>query len=302
MATTSGQSRWHPPDPALSVAVVGALVDGGAVAVSKASKHSAAAASMLASAAVSPTHGYQRPGASSATSAVVEATPIHSSPYQSPYPGGAIVSSADPSPGPLHASSFSILKAPDSVSDGASGQHKDGRVRNPVPRKLKGKTDNKMGNFSVMHIDLNGTEAKQREGEAKRISENTELAAKKAFENGYVAPPGSKRRFAHLGDHMQPKALTPSGSPPPMADPAPAPVHRLSLTPAETKEEQARLLTLLRSLNPVTVIDQICKALAYFGGIPGAPPPSDGAFPNSAQSNGPGGLFIGWISEIFPKV
>lgn len=74
------------------------------------------------------------------------------------------------------------------------------------------------------------------------------------------------------------------------------------LTPQQIKTEQARLLTLLRSLHPVLVVDQICKALAYFGGIPGAPAPADGAFPKSASANGPGSLFVGWVAEIFPEL
>ncbi|KAK7426864.1 hypothetical protein QQZ08_006610 [Neonectria magnoliae] len=73
-------------------------------------------------------------------------------------------------------------------------------------------------------------------------------------------------------------------------------------TPEETKIEQARLLTLLRSLHPVLVVDQICKALAYFGGIPGAPAPADGVFPDSDSTNGPGSLFVGWVAEIFPEL
>jgi hypothetical protein len=74
------------------------------------------------------------------------------------------------------------------------------------------------------------------------------------------------------------------------------------LAPDETKYEQARLLTLLRSINPVTVVDQICKAVAYFGGIPGAPPPEDGIFPESANTRETGALFIGWLAEIFPDL
>ncbi|KPM40004.1 hypothetical protein AK830_g6559 [Neonectria ditissima] len=74
------------------------------------------------------------------------------------------------------------------------------------------------------------------------------------------------------------------------------------LTPQETKVEQARLLTLLRSLHPVLVVDQICKALAYFGGIPGSPAPANGAFPDSDLTNGPGSLFVGWVAEIFPEL
>ncbi|KAG5936222.1 hypothetical protein E4U59_005147 [Claviceps monticola] len=73
------------------------------------------------------------------------------------------------------------------------------------------------------------------------------------------------------------------------------------LTPSETKFEQARLLTLLRSLNPDVVVNQICKAVTYFGGIPMCPlPPDYSAFPDSDTGHGSGSNFIGWLSEIFP--
>lgn len=75
------------------------------------------------------------------------------------------------------------------------------------------------------------------------------------------------------------------------------------LFPEEVKEEQARLLTLLRTLQPLTVVDQLCKALAYFGGIPDAPPPKEGrSFPESAEANGSGAVFVGWVAEIFPDL
>lgn len=71
------------------------------------------------------------------------------------------------------------------------------------------------------------------------------------------------------------------------------------LSPSEVKEEQARLVALLQSIDPATVVDQICKALAFFG----TPSSStlDG-FPDSAEANGTGTLFVGWIAEIFPDL
>lgn len=75
------------------------------------------------------------------------------------------------------------------------------------------------------------------------------------------------------------------------------------LFPEEVKEEQARLLTLLRTLQPLAVVDQLCKALAYFGGVPDAPPPKEGRnFPESAEANGSGAVFVGWVAEIFPDL
>jgi hypothetical protein len=204
---------------------------------------------------------------------------------------------------------------------GKLSQHRDGRVRNPVPRKLKGKTDTRNGNFAVMHMDMSGSNIEQLpRGEAARVtSENTLKAAVAAQQAGYTS---FKRRRVDGISWPQPPATqaSPTSQVPPVttsvaAVPQPAralapvpdsqqePVHRIEMmTPAETKYEQARLLTLLRSISPLTVVDQICKALAFFGGIPGAPPPDDGVFPDSADANGSGALFIGWLSEIFPEL
>lgn len=186
------------------------------------------------------------------------------------------------------------------LTDATNGFHRDGRVRDPIPSKLKGKTDGRQGNFSVMHMDVTGrSEATQRDAQAKRTSESTELAAKKAYENGYV--PLRRNKFVHVPEEQS--AARPS-QPAPDPPPAPSRPGRTEvLDPVETKAEQARLLTLLRTLHPLSVVDQICKALAFFGGIPQAPPPvDDGSFPQSAEANGSGRLFVGWIAEIFPKL
>ncbi|CRK22289.1 hypothetical protein BN1723_012642 [Verticillium longisporum] len=187
-------------------------------------------------------------------------------------------------------------------------RHHGSRVRNAIPSKLKGKTDAKKGNFGVMVIDFDTqTAAAERGAAAKRTSESTALRAKIAFQHCYV--PLSQRKLRH-------DCPAPAGPPPgPTAPPVPGggytavPPTALpepggtQLTPTEIKTEQARLLTLLRSLHPVMVVDQICKALAFFGGIPGAPcPPSDLGFPQSHVANGSGSLFVGWLSEIFPPL
>ncbi|KAK3984291.1 hypothetical protein QBC44DRAFT_18297 [Cladorrhinum sp. PSN332] len=208
-------------------------------------------------------------------------------------------------PAPPPTAAFGVLTTTESKLSDASNPHRDGRIRNPVPSKLKGKTDGSKGNFSVMHMDVAGrTEATERDAEAKRTSESTELAAKRAFENGYVSQ--RRNRFVQIPDEIPPKpfipAATPTRTPAPNSSPPAQPTRMAPLSPEETKSEQARLLTLLRSLHPVLVVDQICKALAFFGGIPGAPPPADGVFPPSAESNGSGSLFVGWIAEIFPKL
>jgi hypothetical protein len=189
--------------------------------------------------------------------------------------------------------------------EGILGPNKDGRVRNPVPSKLKGKTDNKQGNFGVMHMGVGMSPGKknepsgrdaaaERDAAARRTSENTASRAKAAQSEKYV-PPKKRGLEASLGD----------GQPASRGSPfAVSKDHQRArpLAPDETKFEQARLLTLLRSINPVTVVDQICKAVAYFGGIPGAPPPEDGIFPESANTRETGALFIGWLAEIFPDV
>ncbi|KAL0474179.1 hypothetical protein QR685DRAFT_548993 [Neurospora intermedia] len=190
-----------------------------------------------------------------------------------------------------------LTPAESNLQDAANGPHRDGRIRNPVPSKLKGKTDESKGNFSVMHMGVAGrAEATERDAQAKRTSESTELAAKRASENGYVSHRRSK--FVQLPDETA-KPFVPATTS------AQAPYMSGRQTPLnadETKSEQARLLTLLRSLQPLLVVDQICKALAFFGGIPGAPPPANGEFPQSAEANGSGSLFVGWIAEIFPKL
>ncbi|TID04609.1 hypothetical protein CH35J_002312 [Colletotrichum higginsianum] len=148
------------------------------------------------------------------------------------------------------------------VEDDVPGLYRDGRVRNPVPSKLKGRTDSRKGNFGVMHIDLPTTnETQDRDAAAKRTSEGTQLAAKLAQTDRYVAFKRSK--YAYQPEDQA--ALNP-------------PKHdgyqqrTLPLTVAETKAEQARLLVLLRNLSPALVVDQICKALAFFGGVSDAQP------------------------------
>lgn len=177
--------------------------------------------------------------------------------------------------------------------------YKDGRVKDPVPSNLRGKANPQGGSFSVMHIDINTTEAKRRDEIAKRTSERTERAAKMAQMAGYTS--FSRRRFDEAPNSP---AANNSSSSLSMTSTATANAQtgprQTSLDPKQTKEEQARLLTLLRSLNPAAVVDQLCKGLAYFGGIPGAPPPDDGAFPESAEKNGTGSQFVGFIAEIFP--
>ncbi|KAI0965655.1 hypothetical protein F4678DRAFT_328335 [Xylaria arbuscula] len=174
---------------------------------------------------------------------------------------------------------------------------RDGRVRNPVPSKLKNVNELMKGNFGVMHMDVVSHRATEgRDAAAKRTSEGTALQAKLAQTDVYVShqrranypkPPGLKQ-------FMSPK----KSDEPVVVERGPP----RALTVAQTKAEQARLLTLLRTLPHHTIVDQICKGLAFFGGVPDAPPPAGGVFPESARANGSGSLFVGWIGEIFPDV
>lgn len=202
------------------------------------------------------------------------------------------------------AAALELDLTPNPIIEGILGPNKDGRVRNPVPSKLKGKTDNNKGSFNVMHMGMGMSPGKKNESQSKdaaaerdaaarRTSENTASRAKAAQSEKYVPP---KKRGLEA-DFDGPSASRGS----PFATENQKQRGR-PLAPDETKVEQARLLTLLRSINPVTVVDQICKAVAYFGGIPGAPPPEDGIFPESANTRETGALFIGWLAEIFPDV
>ncbi|KAL6858603.1 hypothetical protein J3F83DRAFT_351722 [Trichoderma novae-zelandiae] len=228
----------------------------------------------------------------------------------SPTPGdspakadAATESSATPGPPsetPIRTSSHDVTEVP----DGASIHTTDGRVKNPVPSKLKGKADNKNGNFGVMHIDINSSQAALRNAAAKRTSEETEAAARLANMRGYQSIKRSKLAWNPPSD-SDPRSSAPAygASQNGYLNAAyPLPARSLGPLPHEAKAEQARLLTLLRSLNPVVVVDQLCKALAYFGGIPGAPSAHDLVFPESQQNNGQGSVFVGWVAEIFPPV
>ncbi|KAI1467459.1 uncharacterized protein F4812DRAFT_398192 [Daldinia caldariorum] len=226
-------------------------------------------------------------------------------PSESPTPG--LIAPSPSSAGPTTNGGTNGLLSSTLSNDGSFHTDlrqypRDGRVRNPVPSKLKDVTEQMKGNFSVMHMDVASHRASEgRDAAAKRTSESTALQAKLAQTDSYVShqrranyprPPGLKQ-------FTSPKK---SASVEPVPEIAPVVEELRPLTITETKTEQARLLTLLRTLPPHTVVDQLCKALAFFGGIPEAPPPADGKFPESAEANGSGSLFVGWIAEIFPNL
>ncbi|KAM0245018.1 hypothetical protein ACHAP5_005690 [Fusarium lateritium] len=64
----------------------------------------------------------------------------------------------------------------------------DGRIRNAIPNKLKGKTNRKQGNFGVMQMHVQKPEMTERDLAAKRTSEGTAAAAKLAGAQRYVQP------------------------------------------------------------------------------------------------------------------
>ncbi|KAM0497728.1 hypothetical protein ACHAP8_006576 [Fusarium lateritium] len=74
------------------------------------------------------------------------------------------------------------------------------------------------------------------------------------------------------------------------------------LSPDVVKSEQARILTLFRYTQPRFIVDQLVEALVHFGTIPDGPPTDTALFTKSTSNNGPGNLFVSWLSEIFPAI
>ncbi|KAF5555478.1 hypothetical protein FNAPI_6134 [Fusarium napiforme] len=63
--------------------------------------------------------------------------------------------------------------------------YRDGRIKTAVPSKLKGRTNMKQGNFSVMHMHIQKPQITERDLAAKLTSERTAAAAKLASAQGY---------------------------------------------------------------------------------------------------------------------
>ncbi|KAG5998052.1 hypothetical protein E4U52_001887 [Claviceps spartinae] len=135
--------------------------------------------------------------------------------------------------------------------------------------------------------------------EAARLTSELTVAAAKEFNQSAYYSTIRRQRLRWTQTAAQTQALSVENAA--RTQPVVRQNRTTHLTPSETKFEQARLLTLLRSLNPDVVVNQICKAVTYFGGIPMGPlPPDYSAFPDSATGYGSGSNFIGWLSEIFP--
>lgn len=157
-----------------------------------------------------------------------------------------------------------------------------------------------------MHMGALNLRSSDRDAAARRTSEETAAASKVFNQSGYKSLRRIKQSLPESGLQQHTtaaKGQTKNWARSP-SQPGNGSIRRTAtLSPHETKVEQARLLTLLRSLNPVMVVDQLCKGLAYFGGIPGAPPPvGDIGFPQSDSANGSGAYFVGWLAEIFPNM
>ena len=72
-----------------------------------------------------------------------------------------------------------------------------------------------------------------------------------------------------------------------------------TIIPSGDKHEQVRLPTLLRSINPAAVSEQIRKAITWFGGVPGTPP-RRWHFPSDCGHKGIQGV-VCWVA-IFPNI
>ncbi|CAG7562205.1 unnamed protein product [Fusarium equiseti] len=79
---------------------------------------------------------------------------------------------------------------------GTLNPYHDGRIRTPVPSKLKGKTSGSQGNFSVMQIHVQKPEMTARDLAAKRTSERTAAAARLASAQQYRHPRRSLQQSA----------------------------------------------------------------------------------------------------------
>lgn len=79
---------------------------------------------------------------------------------------------------------------------GTLNPYHDGRIRTPVPSKLKGKTSGSQGNFSVMQIHVQKPEMTARDLAAKRTSERTAAAARLASAREYRHPRRSRQQSA----------------------------------------------------------------------------------------------------------
>ncbi|SCO80081.1 uncharacterized protein FRV6_04294 [Fusarium oxysporum] len=132
------------------------------------------------------------PGASSATASTGAVTPGQRATRSDWQVGNALFDlQMNPFHAPDHGTTVSSSPGPpqeDKVPAASLNPYRDGRIRTAVPSKLKGRTNMKQGNFSVMHMHLQKPQITERDLAAKRTSERTAAAAKLASAQGYRYP------------------------------------------------------------------------------------------------------------------
>ncbi|KAF5261764.1 hypothetical protein FOXYS1_7533 [Fusarium oxysporum] len=132
------------------------------------------------------------PGASSATASTGAVTPGQRATRSDWQVGNALFDlQMNPFHAPDHGTTVSSSPGPpqeDKVPAASLNPYRDGRIRTAVPSKLKGRTNMKQGNFSVMHMHLQKPQVTERDLAAKRTSERTAAAAKLASAQGYRYP------------------------------------------------------------------------------------------------------------------
>ncbi|KAG6267217.1 hypothetical protein E4U49_008261 [Claviceps purpurea] len=192
----------------------------------------------------------------------------------------------------LLASKWIVNTKPDNRAPHKAGVLHEAAGRNGTSIQIQAPGNG--SNFSAMQTGP----TLSREEAARLTSELTVAAAKEFNQSSYYS---TIRRQRLKWTQTATQTQAPSVENAARTQPVVRQKRTTHLTPSETKFEQARLLTLLRSLNPDVVVNQICKAVTYFGGIPMGPlPPDYSAFPDSDTGYGSGSNFIGWLSEIFP--
>ncbi|KAF5632472.1 hypothetical protein F52700_6459 [Fusarium sp. NRRL 52700] len=132
------------------------------------------------------------PGASSNSLSTDAATPGQRATRSDWQVGNALFDlQMEPFHPPDHGTTVSSSPGPpqeDKVPTASLNPYRDGRIRTAVPRKLKGRTNMKQGNFSVMHMHIQKPQMTERDLAAKLTSERTAAAAKLASAQGYHYP------------------------------------------------------------------------------------------------------------------
>ncbi|ERS98020.1 hypothetical protein HMPREF1624_06193 [Sporothrix schenckii ATCC 58251] len=107
------------------------------------------------------------------------------------------IAAVDPNPAPA---SSSIVGNVASVSSSSTIEYRDARIKDPIPKKLKGHKGSLSGNFGIIQLELGSHESSlERDELAKRASESTELAAVRAYQSSHgTSSTSSTKRFPKL--------------------------------------------------------------------------------------------------------